>query len=185
MAEFEEARYIRSTEETDICGVCGERQLIGPPITPGSNRSVMCPNLKYDWHKEASADINKQNKTLHLQWARKIQTYEIPKEAKRNPTSVRYDILDPDFLKSLAQIAHYGAEKYGDLNWHKSRLEGDKGCINHIYKHLGAYRNAEPYDHQELGQSRKWHLAAIAFNAMMEFWYENQEDDSTIYKSNP
>lgn len=116
-----------------------------------------------------------------LPWHRSDCEFYIPREtteAKRNPTSVRYDILDPEFLKCLAQIGHYGAEKYGDLNWQKSRLGADKSPVNHIYKHLGAYRNSEPYDHKELGQARKWHLAAIAFNAMMEFWYESNDRES-------
>lgn len=92
--------------------------------------------------------------------------------AKRNSTSFRYDILDPEFLEVMAKIGHYGAEKYEELNWHKSRLTGEKGPVNHMYKHLGQYTRNKPYDHKEIGEERKIHLAAIAFNAMMEFWYE-------------
>lgn len=96
------------------------------------------------------------------------------KEAKRNSTNVRYDVIMAEFEKTLAQIGHYGAETYGDLNWQKSRLRGGKGPINHIRKHLTDYRLGEPYDHPEIGTDKKIHLAAIAFNAMMEFWYESQ-----------
>jgi dATP/dGTP diphosphohydrolase len=96
-------------------------------------------------------------------------------EAKRNPQNLRYDILDPLFLEHLARIADYGAKKYGDLNWHQSHLEGDKSAINHIYKHLKSFRLEEPYDHQELGSGKEWHLAAIAFNAMMEFYWVMKE----------
>jgi hypothetical protein len=94
-------------------------------------------------------------------------------EAKRNPSSLRYDILYPEFEKMLAAIAHYGVENYGEGNWMKSRLIGDKGPINHIKKHVVKYQLREPFDHPEIGTAeRKGHLAAIAFNAMMEFWYE-------------
>jgi hypothetical protein len=93
-------------------------------------------------------------------------------EAKRNPTPFRYDILDPSFLRTMAEIGHYGAEKYGELNWQKSRLTGEKGPVNHMYKHLGAYQLGLPYDHKEIGEERRIHLAAIAFNALMEYWYE-------------
>lgn len=96
------------------------------------------------------------------------------KEAKRNSTNVRYDVIMAEFEKTLAQIGHYGAETYGDLNWQKSRLRGGKGPVNHIRKHLTDYRLGEPYDHPEIGTDKKIHLAAIAFNAMMEFWYESQ-----------
>jgi|SRR6266853_1137432 len=94
--------------------------------------------------------------------------------AKRDPIKVRYDILFPPFLDALAKIAHFGAEKYGDFNWTKSRLRGEKSPINHIYKHLSSYICDEHYDHLELGTERKWHLASIAFNAMMEFYYETE-----------
>lgn len=164
MAEFE------SIGNSITCHYCGVN--FGDP-----NKCLKNPSGEITHSYDS---LSKGNPRQHGMFKRTLDKLE----AQRNPISVRYDILDPDFLKSLAQIAHYGAEIYGDFNWHKSRLEGDKSPVNHIYKHLGAYRNAEPYDHKELGQARKWHLAAVAFNAMMEFWYENQEDDKTEYKSN-
>ena len=94
-------------------------------------------------------------------------------QAKRNPVDYRYDILDPDFLHMMAQIAHYGAVTYGDFNWHKSRLTGDKSPVNHMYKHLSRFRKGDKYDH--LDGDIRYHLAAIAFNAMMEFFYVTKE----------
>lgn len=96
-------------------------------------------------------------------------------EAKRDPAGVRYDILEPQFLEMMAKIGDYGAKHYGDYNWQKSRLTGGNSPINHIYKHLTSYRNSEQYDHNEIGTDRRIHLAAIAFNAMMEFWYESHQ----------
>jgi hypothetical protein len=93
-------------------------------------------------------------------------------EAKRDKKAFRYDILSGQFLYEMARIANYGAEHYGDFNWCKSRLTGEKGPINHIYDHIRKYQENEPYDHTEIGTERKIHLAAIAFNAMMEYWYE-------------
>lgn len=101
--------------------------------------------------------------------------------AKRNPTNLRYDILDPTFLEVMAAIADYGAKVYGEFNWHKSRLTGNKGPVNHIMKHLMQYQLSIEYDHPEIEVSskagagvaeRRMHLAAIAFNAMMEWYYE-------------
>lgn len=102
--------------------------------------------------------------------------------AKRISRPIRYDILDPDFLEDLAKIADYGAKKYGDLNWQLSRLTTDKGPVNHMYKHLGSYRKNEPYDHEELGTQRSLHLAAIAFNAMMEYYWAKKEEQKEIEK---
>lgn len=98
-------------------------------------------------------------------------------EAKRNITPVRYDVIYAEFLKVMGQIGHYGAETYGDLNWHKSRLSGGKGPVNHMMKHLISYQKSEPYDHKEIGADPKIHLAAVAFNAMMEFWYLENIDE--------
>lgn len=97
-------------------------------------------------------------------------------EAIRDPVTYRYDVLLPSFLRMMARIGAFGAQKYGDLNWQKSRLAGDKGPVNHIMAHLTAYILREPYDHPEVGTDRKIHLAAIAFNAMMEFWYEEDAE---------
>ena len=100
------------------------------------------------------------------------------KEAIRNPVNTRYDLLDVDFIDLLAKIAHYGAETYGEGNWMLSRLIKDKGPINHIYKHLRSFRKQIPYDHSELGEGIEIHLAAIAFNAMMEFYWVMKEKEN-------
>ncbi len=98
--------------------------------------------------------------------------------AKRDPIRFRFDILDPEFLQALAAIADYGAKKYGERNWKKSRMIDDRSPVNHIARHLLLYEQNVPYDHKEVLDSheRKLHLAAIAFNAMMEFWYESHPE---------
>lgn len=93
--------------------------------------------------------------------------------ATRQSVNYRYDFLDTDFLHFMAEIAHYGAEKYGDLNWQKSRLAGDKAPLNHIYMHLHQYKLKILHDKFE---TRGHQLAAIAFNAMMEFYWLQQEE---------
>lgn len=121
---------------------------------------------------ESFFDVESLDKHLKIhQKEIKAPKYPEPKEAKRNPVDYRYDVLAPEFLYLMAQIGKLGATKYGDLNWQKSRLDGEKGQINHIYHHLYQYRTNQPYDHEELGTDRIYHLAAIAFNAMMEAWY--------------
>ena len=53
-------------------------------------------------------------------------------EVKRVPVAYRYDALNPAFLKMLAEIGHYAAEKYGSWEqYSKARLTGEKGPINH------------------------------------------------------
>lgn len=94
--------------------------------------------------------------------------------AVRNSVDYRYDILDIEFERCLAQIAHYGAEKYGEFNWHKSRLIGGRSPMNHIREHLALYLKRAPYE--RFNKHPSWHLAAVAFNAMMEFYWALRED---------
>lgn len=91
-----------------------------------------------------------------------------PLQAKRQPVNFRYDILDEGFLHAMAEILALGAAKYGDYNWQQSRLTGEKGPINHIYDHLRQYRQEIPHD---VFPDLEHQLAAVAVNAMMEYWY--------------
>lgn len=97
-------------------------------------------------------------------------------QAIRFDIQERYDLLDPNFLRFMAMIGGYGAQKYGDRNWQLSRLEGNRSPINHIFKHLVAYQNDEAFDHHEVGSKEYFiHLASIAFNAMMQFYHDYKE----------
>lgn len=90
-------------------------------------------------------------------------------EVTRVPVKYRWDGLNWEFLKTLAEIAHYAGEKYGSPEQYANgRLEGEKSPINHIYEHLRMYTAREPHDH--FGDL-KHQLAAIAYNAMMEAYY--------------
>ena len=91
-------------------------------------------------------------------------------EVRRDPVKFRYDAVLPGFLRQLAEVGHYAAEKYG--SWEQyldARLEGNKSPVNHIYEHLRQYQEGEAYDHFEGDVSR--HLVAVAYNAMMEWAY--------------
>ena len=91
-------------------------------------------------------------------------------EPKRVPVDYRYDAVNPTFLKWMARIGSYAAEKYGSWEQYTgARLVGEKSPINHIYEHLRQFTAGEPYDHFD-GDVR-WHLVAVAYNAMMEFFY--------------
>ena len=93
--------------------------------------------------------------------------------ALRVPVNYRYDALNPDFIKAMAQIAAYAAEKYGAAEQYTiTRLVGEKSPINHIYEHLRQYQIGKPYDHFD-GDLR-WHLVAASYNAMMEFFYHTK-----------
>jgi hypothetical protein len=92
---------------------------------------------------------------------------------KRVPVDFRYDALNPLFLKWMAKIGAYAAEKYGAWEQYTAaRLVGEKSPVNHAYEHLRQYQMGEPYDHFD-GDPR-WHLVAIAYNCMMAFYYHSR-----------
>ena len=91
------------------------------------------------------------------------------KKVNRTPVDFRYDALNWDFIKLLAQVAHYAEGRYGRAEQYTdARLEKDQGPVNHIYEHLRCYQTGEAHDH--FGDP-VYHLAAVAYNAMMEFYY--------------
>lgn len=91
-------------------------------------------------------------------------------KVKRVPVDFVYTALNPLFLKWMARIGSYASEKYGTWDQYtEARLEGEKSPVNHIYEHLRQFQSNERYDHFD-GDVR-WHLVAVAYNAMMEFFY--------------
>lgn len=101
-----------------------------------------------------------------------LQQTPLEEKVKRQPVSFRWDALNWDFLKMLAEIAHYASGKYGSAEQYANgRLEQEKGPINHIYEHLRQYQAGEEHDHFK---DPRYHLAAIAYNAMMEYLYHTR-----------
>jgi hypothetical protein len=91
---------------------------------------------------------------------------------RRAPVTFRWDALNWDFLKMLAEIAHYATGKYGSAEQYaNARLEGEKSPVNHIYEHLRQYQAGEPHDHF---QDPRYHLAAIAYNCMIEHLFHTR-----------
>lgn len=92
---------------------------------------------------------------------------------KRVAVSYRFDALNWEFIRRMADIAGYAAEKYGSPEQYATaRLTGEKSPMNHMIEHYKQYMAGEKYDHFD-GDPR-WHLAAIAYNASMEFLYHTK-----------
>jgi hypothetical protein len=88
-------------------------------------------------------------------------------EATRNPVSYRFDLIPSKPLKLIAEGFAYGAEKYGDKNYLKSRLTGNKGPINHALNHINDYR--------QNGEMEE--LVHAAMNILMEMEYKERFDN--------
>jgi hypothetical protein len=88
---------------------------------------------------------------------------------KRQPISYLWSSLNWEFLRLLADIASYAEGKYGAAEQYtEGRLVGDKSPVNHMFEHLRAYIAREPHDRYGTAEHQ---LAAIAYNAMMEYFY--------------
>jgi len=95
---------------------------------------------------------------------------KFPPAVTREPVAFNYLALWPQFLRSLGMLAQHAAEKYGSWEQYRdARLVGEKSPINHIYEHVSLYREQAPYD--RFDKHPRWHLVAVTYNAMMEFFY--------------
>jgi Protein of unknwon function (DUF3310) len=84
------------------CDVCGEIMSIPPPVTLESNRSLRCPYLNEEWHKEAAKDATKQHQSLHLQRRRKGPVKGI---------SVGFmTVCPPPAVETVNHPSHYGGD---------------------------------------------------------------------------
>lgn len=83
----------------------------------------------------------------------------------------------------MNQIGEYGLDKYGDQSFEARSRRGDKsrGDLSrttpevigeHAKAHFDMYLRGELHD--KFG-TRKHQLAAVAFNAMMEFYFASEE----------
>ena len=74
--------------------------------------------------------------------------------------SMRYDLLEWDFLKSMGEVMAEGVVSHGEDNWKDGVPRAV--VINHMLEHLRKYLN------KDTGES---HIAKIAVNAMMLDYY--------------
>ena len=99
--------------------------------------------------------------------------------------NAKYEFLSDRFLESMNDIGRYGQEKYGSESFQHRRSIGDRSRGNmarttteaishHAREHFDAYREGVDHDHF---CTRRHQLAAVAFNAMMEFYFAGLEDE--------
>lgn len=102
------------------------------------------------------------------------------KGVNREPLKHNFAGLNWEFLRIVAEICPYAAEKYGSVEQYADiRPEGEQSPVNHIFTHAAKYIANEPHD--KFGDL-KHHLAAIAYNAMMEYYYLTHGGPTTTDK---
>ena len=98
-------------------------------------------------------------------------------EAKRNAINERYDLIPGEVLTAIAVVLGEGAIKYGELNWQKSRLTGNKSPINHALKHIINYQAKIKDDESD---DLKVHLSHAIVNLMFEYWWALNNDQEIV-----
>jgi hypothetical protein len=98
---------------------------------------------------------------------------------------VDVEFLNAKFLQAMNDIGRYGNEKYGKESFHYRQKTGDRSrgvlarakpdaIAAHAREHFEMYMRGELHDHFN---TRKHQLAAVAFNAMMEFYFAGLEGE--------
>ncbi len=92
-----------------------------------------------------------------------VPDYSSPSSgAKRSEAKPRYDLITPEFLKSLGVTLSEGAVRYGENNWQKGDEAFGKDCCNHAVDHIIKFMN---------GDRSEDHLGHAAVNLMFIMRY--------------
>lgn len=97
-----------------------------------------------------------------------------------------YSFLSRKFLDAMNEIGRYGHAKHGVDSFQHRMSVGDRSrwmdrvmpeaIGQHVTEHYAMHLRGESHDHF---QTRKHQLAAVAFNAMMEFYLSGLEDEGS------
>lgn len=114
-----------------------------------------------------------------------IEKYEERiKDLEAQVEQLQFQHLDVDFLRVMNAIGDHGSKKHGDQSFQARKLRGDgredydrlrtSENARHAREHFEAYTLGEVHDHFGDLESQ---LGAVAFNAMMEFYFLQKEKD--------
>ncbi len=113
----------------------------------------------------------------------KLKNYEMPPEnhpetpdyeshkgskAVRSGTKPRYDLITPEFLKSLGETLDHGEKFYGAYNWQKADERFANDAINHLLEHVYKFNS---------GDRSEDHLGHAAANLMFIQWYNSRNPE--------
>lgn len=98
----------------------------------------------------------------------------------------RHEMLVLSFLDAMGDICQYGYEKHKEKSFQHQRLLGShertgprvwaESLAEHAYDHFRMYLDGQLHDHFH---TRKHQLAAVAVNAMMEYFFADLENEQS------
>lgn len=96
----------------------------------------------------------------------------------------KHQMLVESFLDAMNDIGKYGYEKYKEQSFQHQQLLGSHKRTSdrvsaeelqwHAGEHFRMYNSGEKHDHFH---TKKHQLAAVAFNAMMEYFFADLENE--------
>lgn len=89
---------------------------------------------------------------------------------KHDTGKLRFDLVDPDWFRAVAEVLTQGAVKYADDNWKQGTVDR---YIAALHRHANAVQCGEPAD-PESGLS---HWVHVAVNAMFLYWMQRNPRD--------
>ena len=92
---------------------------------------------------------------------------------KSDSEKTRWDLLQFDMLKEVAEVATFGAKKYAPDNWKKVPDPVDR-YFSALMRHLVAWRMGEETD-EETGFR---HLAHACWNVLSLMWFTRRRGKS-------
>lgn len=83
-----------------------------------------------------------------------------------------FSLLEPDFLKEMADILTVGASKYSKDNWKKCKYKDKHLYVDAMMRHFESYRSGQQLD----DETGKHELAHCACNLMFLMYMENMNE---------
>ena len=85
---------------------------------------------------------------------------------------LQHSLIDPEFIRGLAEVMTYGAEKYSADSW-KTIPDAKERYENAMLRHINAWQRGSKAD----AESEIHHLLHASVNAMFLMWFERNADD--------
>jgi len=98
-----------------------------------------------------------------------VNVVDLAPGRKDDQEKPRFDLIEPQFERKLAEVLTSGAARYGDENW-KKVPEGRPRYYAALRRHLQAWREGELLD----PETRKPHLIHAACCLMFLEWIDRQ-----------
>lgn len=95
------------------------------------------------------------------------------KAVRFNEGKVRYDLIPPEFIKEVASVFTFGANKYKPNNWKGFTPEQQEEIKGSLLRHIYAYLEGEEND-PESGLS---HLAHAGCNLAFMIYFKHLKED--------